>query len=232
MNPVPSIRTRSPGKFASTTYVNEVANALIGSPDFGPSGQPVPIRHNFPNVVVTISGEGSGDGSYTGDIMGGEMSGDDASDFAFPQGMGPDDTPCVIFSGTESGRGGHRLGAGQNFPGFVVGHTDDDQAMPIVLIRPDIVSDKRVRLEKVGGTDGDDTTPPSYTYDVFDYDDAQLNTAPVTPLMVRANGSFEPAELGIGREQAESPGFALAWVNEPENTDNCETTSLAEFYSY
>lgn len=85
----------------------------------------------------------------------------------------------------------------------------------------------RVRVEQSGGTDGDDTTQASWTYNVFN-GVRQLATdldPLIDPSFFRrpALGSISPATYGMASFTCESgaSGFSLPWVNEVPNVEVC-----------
>src|SRR3954462_15717680 len=104
---VPSIRRRASNKLANTNYVNELADIVAGMSPFGTDGQNNDERGFFPNCVVAITGPAD-DGAYLGKVMGGTMTGNATTAFMYPAGMSEltETIPCLIHSGTESGRTG------------------------------------------------------------------------------------------------------------------------------
>jgi hypothetical protein len=79
----------------------------------------------------------------------------------------------------------------------------------------------RVPVSQTGGSNGTNSSAPSYTYSVT------FGTQTISGLTLsgRANGSFVPASQGIGYWAPESigypPAFTLVWANEYPGTNEC-----------
>jgi hypothetical protein len=234
------IDLRTPRKVMSTTYGNEIADAVNGLPYPFLSGNTEdgdPARPYFLGKI-TDAGPGNED-DYTDErywvqreyLASGKVDDrltlkDDTYDPAADPDGPADANPNVVTVTNlpERKNGSHALLKDTAVVVFVESDVGDGDSAPVrphyvmCVVAPQMIP---VTLSTDGGGNGTATTAPGWTYKLT-YNGKTVATNQ-TPRNRRTIGIYTAADFGYAHLDAGSGSYALGWCNEGEQAEACPT---------
>ncbi len=182
-------------------------------------------RHiGYPMVVVNITATDTGAGKYAGHLFSGNCTAAATTNITMPEGLRDSGNTNALILNIAESASGHRLPMGSFHIGLKAGMTAETPPRMIVLIDSAGPIIFPVLISKIGGADGTQTAPATWTYNVSTVDGITTLGTALAVTRPRPNGSMIPqsGSPAYGTAFYDSSGNIHLWdAGEVQNTTAC-----------